>query len=188
MGRKTMRMKMTKRGKSMRGKMTKRRRKTRGGKNTPKPDSFEKRRLELLKGYRNDAQQKINNRENNFGFIKTQTIGHDNASINVDKLVLKRIFGHNNKSHNNKSIDLEKLSTGSYGFPAEANQRSLKSAEKSSLLKKSSSLKKLKTTPSKNTSSERKRKEAKEAKELEAFLKAKQASQKRGEKRVVLDY
>ena len=175
MGRKTMRMKMTKRGK-----MTKRRRKTRGGKNTPKPDSVEKRRLELLKGYRNDAQQKINNRENNFGFIKTQTIGHDNASINVDKLVLKRIFGHNNKS-----IDLDKLSTGSYGFPAEANQRSIKSAEKSSLLKKSSSLKKLKTKPSKNTSSERKRKEAKE---LEAFLKAKQASQKRGEKRVVLDY
>ena len=185
MGRKTMRMKMTKHRK-----MTKRRRKTRGGKNTPKPDSVEKRRLELLKGYRNDAQQKINERENNFGFVKALTIGHDNANIDVDKLVLKKVFGHNNQSiytdkHNNKSIDVDKLSQGSYGFPPEANQRNLSSAKRSSLRRKLNKPSTKKTIVKKNTSSERKRKEAKE---LEAFLEAKQASQKRGNIRTALDY
>jgi len=63
--------------------MTKRRRKTQGG---TRPDSIEKRRMSLLKKYRDDAKKIMekNKAENEFGFVKTKSIGHNIDDIDVD--------------------------------------------------------------------------------------------------------
>ena len=106
MVRRTIRRRMTKRRKMTKRRST--RRKTQRGGIT---DSIEKRRMSLLKKYRKEAKDIMDNNkeENEFGFIKTKSIGHDNKSIDVDEY---------------------KYSTGSYGFHPSSIQKGKNTIER----------------------------------------------------------
>jgi hypothetical protein len=106
MVRRTMRRRMTKRGK-----MTKRR-KTKGG-TTLKRDSVEKRKLSLIKKYRKDAEEIMakNKSENQFGFIPNIDIGHNIVDIDVDDY--KHSIDRYGFPERNKEVI---KASGSYGF------------------------------------------------------------------------